>query len=87
MTRDWAVHPGETLQEALDERGLKQAGLAKVSGWTTKHINQVCRGHAPITIDFALVLERQLGISARFWLMLQLDYDLAMARRAMVRRA
>lgn len=76
----WVVHPGEMLQEELDERGITQTELAYRSGWTLKHINTVIKGHANLSIPFALMLETELGVSARFWLNLQLAYDLGRAR-------
>jgi addiction module HigA family antidote len=80
MTRDWTVHPGEILQEALDERGMSQRYLAFATGYTQKHINQIVKGHTRITVEAALRLERELDISARFWLHAQADYDLDIAR-------
>lgn len=78
--RDWRVHPGETLQEALDEREMSQSYLAWATGYTPKHVNRICKGAAPITVDVALALEAELGISAEFWLTHQMHYDLHAAR-------
>lgn len=77
---DWRVHPGETLQEALDERGMSQSYLSFATGYTPKHINQICRGKVPITTEVALALEAELEISAEFWLTYQMHYDLHLAR-------
>lgn len=81
----WGVHPGGTLREFLEERGMTQTALAEQSGWTLKHINQVIQGHVAISADFALMLEEELGNeearpSAEFWYTLQANYDLAVAR-------
>lgn len=80
MERDWTVLPGETLREALEERGMSQGYLAFATGYTPKHINQIVQGHARITVETALRFERELDISARFWLHRQVDYDLDVAR-------
>jgi addiction module HigA family antidote len=79
---DWAVHPGEMLEEELDERGMTQTELAGAVGHSLKHVNQVCRGHVSVTAAFALRLERVLGASAEMWLRLQMAYDLHHARSA-----
>lgn len=78
---DWAVHPGEMLQEELDERGMTQDELAGATGYTPKHINQVCRGHVAISAACALRLERVLGTSPEVWLRLQNAWDLHRARK------
>lgn len=78
--RDWTVPPGETLREALDERGMSQSYLAFATGYSLKHVNQIVRGHVRITAAMALALERELDIGARFWLHRQADYDLDVAR-------
>jgi len=78
---DWVSPPGDTLRDALVERGMPQSYLAFATGYSLKHINQIVKGHVRITPDVALALERELDISARFWLHRQADYDLAMARR------
>jgi hypothetical protein len=49
---------------------------------TPKHICEVTRGRARITLDMALRLELVLGRPAHFWTALQQRYDLAKARAA-----
>lgn len=78
---DWSVAPGETLQEALDERSMSQSYLAFATGYTPKHINQIVKGYVRITAPVALALERELDVSARFWMHRQADHDLFLARR------
>jgi HTH-type transcriptional regulator/antitoxin HigA len=84
MDRDWAVHPGEALREALEERGMSQSYLAWATGYTQKHISQIVQGHAGISAEAALLFERELEISARFWMHLQADYELDVARGRVV---
>jgi addiction module HigA family antidote len=55
--------------------------LATRTGVTPKHISCVLAGTARITIDFALALERALGIGARVFIDAQAKRDLAAARR------
>jgi HTH-type transcriptional regulator / antitoxin HigA len=80
---DWRVHPGETLAEALDERGITQTYLAWATGYSLKHVNRVIKGHHPINATMAVRLEDVLGApSAEFWLRYQMAYDLHAAREA-----
>ena len=78
---DWAVHPGETLHEALAERHMSQSALAIATGFSQKHITHVIHGKSGIGPDFAIALEEVLGISARLWLNLQTNYELFHARK------
>lgn len=71
--RDLA-HPGEVLAEALEERGMTGAELARRAGFTEKHVSQLVNGKASITTDTALLLERVLGIPARLWMSLEHNY-------------
>jgi HTH-type transcriptional regulator/antitoxin HigA len=58
----------------LGERGWTQVELAQRTGFTTKHINLLLKGDAPITQDTAMKLEKVLGSTARFWLGLEAQY-------------
>lgn len=65
---DYAVPPGETIADMLDERDMTQAELARRLGVSGKHTNQVINGTAAISPDLALGLEKVLGVPATFWL-------------------
>lgn len=71
---DYAVSPGDTLSEVLAERGMSQAELARRTGLSTKHVNQIIVGAASITADTALRLEKVTGVPARFWTNLEAQY-------------
>ncbi len=77
---DYAVIPGETLQEMLDHFGMPQAELAQRTGKTLKHINGIIKGKASIVPKTALELERVLGIPANFWNNLEKNYQESLAR-------
>lgn len=62
---DFAPRPGRILQRELDERSISQAQLAARTGLSTKHINLVIKGTAPLSPDVAVMLEQVLGTSAR----------------------
>lgn len=76
-------HPGETIvEDVLKPLGMSANQLAKALGITAARLNDVVRGRRGISADTALRLARYLGTSAEFWLGLQLEYDLRVARQA-----
>lgn len=79
---DWFSPPGDTIGDLLEERGWSQAEFAQRIGYTTKHVNQLIRGKAPISQETALRLERVLGSTSRFWLQREAEYRETLARRA-----
>ena len=78
---DWVAIPGETIADLLEERGWSQADLAARTGFTSKHVNLLLKGRAPITEETAFRLERVLGSTARFWLNLEAQYREHLARQ------
>ncbi|MBN8550059.1 MAG: HigA family addiction module antidote protein [Deltaproteobacteria bacterium] len=75
------VHPGEVIQEEfLSPLGLSQNRLALSLGVPARRINEIVLGKRGISADTALRLAQYFGNSADFWLGLQMDYDLDMAR-------
>ncbi|NET04077.1 MAG: HigA family addiction module antidote protein [Symploca sp. SIO2B6] len=77
---DYVSFPGETLEEALEERGMTQAELAERMGRPKKTISEIINGKAALTPDTALQLELVLGIPASFWNNLERNYQEALAR-------
>jgi HTH-type transcriptional regulator/antitoxin HigA len=77
---DWAVAPGEILQEALNDRDMSQSELARRMGRPIKTINEIVNGKAAITPDTAIQLERTLGVTATFWNNLEAAYREFLAR-------
>ena len=74
------IHPDEYIREALEELGLSQAALAKSLGVSSMRISHVVREERPVTAELALRLGRSFGQSPQYWLNLQADYDLKMAK-------
>ncbi len=75
------VHPGEVLlEEYLTPLGLTQYRLAKGLSVPPRRINEIVHGNRSITADTALRLGRFFGTSERFWLNLQMAYDLDVER-------
>jgi addiction module HigA family antidote len=69
------------LEEFLKPLGMSQSEFAGRLGVSFPRLNEVIRGKRGVTPDTALRLARVLGMSADFWLGLQLDWDLWHAMR------
>jgi len=76
------VHPGEVLQDELEETGLTQTSLANHIGVLPKTINEICRGKRGISADMAMKLSKALGGSPQFWLNLQNHWELSQVDEA-----
>ena len=74
------IHPGEYIREALEDLGLTQAALAKLLGVSAMRISHLVREERPVTAEMALRLGQAFGQSPQYWLNLQADYDLKIAR-------
>jgi antitoxin HigA-1 len=75
------IHPGEILQEEfLVPLGTSQYRVAKETSVPPGRINEIVRGTRAITADTALRLSRYFGTSERFWLNLQMRYDLELEK-------
>ncbi len=75
------VHPGEVLfEEFLKPLNLTQTKLARDLRLPTRRINEIVSGKRRLTVDTALRLARYFGNSVQFWLGLQMDYDLDLAK-------
>lgn len=73
-------HPGELLREdVLDPFGLSVSEAAERLGMSRVALSRVLNGRAGISPDLAIRLERAGVSTARFWLALQTQYELAEA--------
>jgi len=64
------------LEEFIRPLGITQSALAVRLGISFPRLNEIVRRKRSVTPDTALRLARVLGMSADFWLGLQLDWDL-----------
>ena len=64
------------LNEFLEPHGISQTDFAQRLGISFVRLNEIINGRRGMTPDTALRLEKVLGMSADFWLGLQLDWDL-----------
>jgi addiction module HigA family antidote len=71
------IHPGEILmEEFIEPLGISQYRLAKDISVPARRINEIVHGKRSITADTALRLARFFGTTERFWLNLQVRFDL-----------
>ena len=81
------LHPGETIREdVLKPLHLSVNQLARALAVDAARMNEIVRGRRGISADTALRLARYLGTSAEFWMGLQLDYDLRVARQTKLKQ-
>ena len=77
------THPGEMLvEEFLKPMGLTQRDLADAIHVPYQRVNELVNGKRGMTPSTALRLEKFLGMSASFWLNVQLRWDLYFAQEA-----
>lgn len=75
-----AFHPGEFLQEEIEERAILKKDVAKALDILPHHLSEIFAGKRNISAKLAVRLEKFLGISSHYWLGLQMEYDLFIAR-------
>jgi HTH-type transcriptional regulator/antitoxin HigA len=75
-----AIHPGELLEETLEDLGMSQAELAQRMGRPKQMINEIIKGKKSITPTTALELEGVLGVPAHIWLGLENEYQMVLAK-------
>ena len=72
---DYAVSPGEVLEEEMENRDLSSSVLAEFTGLTAETIDGIIEGRTPITADIALRLESVFNLPAHFWSNLEHYYQ------------
>lgn len=76
-----AFHPGEFLKEEIEERSLLKKDVAKALNILPHHLSEIFAGKRNISATLAVKLEKLLGISSHYWLGLQMEYDLFIAKQ------
>jgi len=75
------AHPGELLSGWLDELGLSVTAFAAHIGISRVMLSRVLHGHATVSADMDLRLSEALGTTPGYWLALQAQRDLWVARQ------
>lgn len=78
---DYAIHPGEILEEFLCAHNMKKVEFAERSGISVKTVSQIINCKDPITPETAIKIERVLGVSASLWNNLDANYKLYLAKK------
>jgi addiction module HigA family antidote len=79
---NYAVPPGATISESLEERGMGQRDLAARMGIQESVLSDLIHGKRPITPETARGLELILGIPMALWLRAEARYREHQARIA-----
>ena len=75
------IHPGEILREEfLMPMNLTAHALAVALHVPAPRINDIVRERRAISADTAMRLARFFNMSPEFWMGLQADYEMALAR-------
>ena len=75
-------HPGLSIKEnCLEPLGLNITEAAKVLGVARHTLSRVLNGHAAISPEMAIRLEKAGWSNAEFWLRRQTAYNLMQARK------
>jgi addiction module HigA family antidote len=84
MAMKYPPHPGRSIkQNCLDAVGLNVTEAAKALRVARHTLSRVLNGHAAVSPEMAIRLEKAGWSNAEFWLRLQSAYDLAEARQAL----
>ncbi len=75
LSPELIIHPGETIADLLEERGMTQQELAARTGVTSAFVSNVINGKKGISSNFAYALECAFGVPKTFWLNLQANYE------------
>jgi addiction module HigA family antidote len=87
MTKPFAIHPGDILRtEFMEPIGITAYRLAKELHVPLPRINDVVRGKRSISADTALRLGIYFGLPAQFWMNLQNDYDIRLAKSSQLEK-
>ena len=77
------THPGEMLlEEFLKPMGLTQKELAVAIRVPYQRVNEIINGRRGISPSTALRLAKVFGVSADFWMNIQLRWDLYFAKQS-----
>ncbi len=76
------VHPGSILGDELVDRAVSAAELARQISVPANRISQIIAGKRSISSDTALRLGHWFGMEPQFWMNLQSQHDLALARQS-----
>lgn len=75
------THPGEILlHDFLEPLDLTQVAFAAHLGVPVQRVNEIVRGRRGVSPESAWLFAQALNTTPEFWMNLQANYDLAVAR-------
>lgn len=83
ISADILLHPGEVLADELLARNITQKEFSQKIKLQPPHLNDLLKGKRHVSARIALKIEKELGIDAAYWLRLQMNYDLEVAKKEM----
>lgn len=69
-------YPGRILARELEARGMSQMELARRMKRPVQVVNGIVNDRRAITAETAVGLAKVLGMTPRFWMTLQVNYEL-----------
>ena len=80
LTPSEPIHPGESLKDEIEYRGISQRKLAAQMGISPTLLNEILNGKRAVSAEYALLFEAALGIDAEPLIKLQVDYNIQVAK-------
>jgi addiction module HigA family antidote len=78
------IHPGEILlEDFMKPMGITARQIAADIDVSPSRISEIVHGARPITADTAIRLGLFFRMDPKFWLSLQMEYDIRVAKRTL----
>lgn len=77
---DIALHTGDVLMDELEARNIRKMIFAEKLEMKPSHFSELLHGKRNLSAATAIKLENLLGISAEYWLRIQVYYNLFLER-------
>lgn len=78
---DWAVPPGDLLQEWIEDHGVTVAHVAEQLDLPVWQVERFIRGERSLTVDWTRKIEKLTGIPESLWIGLEVMYRENLARQ------
>ncbi|WP_428481785.1 HigA family addiction module antitoxin [Pyruvatibacter mobilis] len=76
-------HPGLALKLHLADLEMTATALAKMTGYTRKHISELLNGHTDFNPESAIKIARATGTTPDLWMNMQLAYSMEQAKQSL----
>lgn len=75
------VHPGILIKDNIDTLGISITEFAFKLGLSGQIVSRIINQKAGISVEMALKLGKAFKTTPEFWINMQIQYDLAQAKR------